>query len=183
MDKYGKVLSPDTIRFERLLPGPIERVWAYLTDPEKRSKWLAGGAMDAQVGGAVKLWFDHARLDCTPDVTPERYKQYEGGSEMQGRVTRWDPPHALAYSWSEGVPDRVSEVLFELSEQGKEVLLVLTHKRLPDHKELLGVAGGWHTHLDILAEHLQGRTSPGFWTEHAKVDAEYAQRLGADAAK
>lgn len=177
MDQYGTLIAPNTIRFERLLPGPIERVWAYLTDPEKRSKWLAGGAMDGRVGGDVKLWFHHASLDCQPDVTPERYKQYEGGSEMQGRVTRWEPPHALAYSWSEAAPGRVSEVLFELSEQGKDVRLVLTHMRLPDHKELLGVAGGWHTHLDILVEHLHGRIAPGFWTAHGMVDVEYAKRL------
>ena len=46
MDKYGVVIAPNTIRFERLLPGPIERVWAYLTESEKRAKWLASGAMD-----------------------------------------------------------------------------------------------------------------------------------------
>jgi uncharacterized protein YndB with AHSA1/START domain len=46
MDKYGTIIAPNTIRFERLLPGPIERVWAYLTDPEKRAKWLASGPMD-----------------------------------------------------------------------------------------------------------------------------------------
>lgn len=177
MEKNGKVLSPDTIQFERLMPGPIERVWAYLTEPDKRSKWLAGGAMEGHVGGAVKLWFKHDSLDCTPDTTPDKYKQYENGSDMLGRVTQWEPPHLLAYSWSEGTPDRVSEVLFELSEKGKEVLLVLTHKRLPDRKELLGVAGGWHTHLDILAEHLSGRTSPGFWSSHAAIDAHYKKAI------
>src|SRR5262245_18404599 len=28
------------ISFMRVLPGPIERVWAYLTEPEKRGKWF-----------------------------------------------------------------------------------------------------------------------------------------------
>jgi len=27
MDDYGIITEPGTIRFERLLPGPIERVW------------------------------------------------------------------------------------------------------------------------------------------------------------
>lgn len=35
MDTYGTVIAPNTIRFERLLPGPIERVWAYL--PNRKS--------------------------------------------------------------------------------------------------------------------------------------------------
>jgi hypothetical protein len=33
---YGVVTAPDTVHLERLLPGPIERVWSYLTDSEKR---------------------------------------------------------------------------------------------------------------------------------------------------
>jgi uncharacterized protein YndB with AHSA1/START domain len=177
MDTYGTVTAPDTIRFERLLPGPIERVWAYLTEPEKRAKWLAGGPMELRIGGEVKLWFHHASLDAVPDEAPAKYKQYENGSSMLGRITRCEPPHVLGYSWSESTPDRISEVTFELSPRGGEVLLVLTHKRLPDHKELLGVAGGWHTHLDILDQHLHGRTSPGFWGAHARVDEQYERRL------
>ena len=39
----GEIIDRQTVRFERLLPGPIERVWAYLTESEKRRKWLASG--------------------------------------------------------------------------------------------------------------------------------------------
>jgi hypothetical protein len=28
-DEYGAITRPGTFRIERLLPGPIERVWAY----------------------------------------------------------------------------------------------------------------------------------------------------------
>ncbi|WP_234274916.1 hypothetical protein [Billgrantia zhangzhouensis] len=38
---YGKDIAEDSIRFERLLPGPIERVWAFLTESDKRGLWLA----------------------------------------------------------------------------------------------------------------------------------------------
>ena len=37
MDDHGVVTAPGTLRMERLLPGPIERVWAYITEPEKRA--------------------------------------------------------------------------------------------------------------------------------------------------
>ena len=40
-------------RLERLLPGPIERVWAYVTESDKRATWLAGGEMELRVGGKV----------------------------------------------------------------------------------------------------------------------------------
>ena len=175
MDKYGTIISPNTIRFERLLPGPIERVWAYLTEPEKRSKWLASGAMDQRVGGDVELFWLHSNMDTAkPDDPPEKYKN---GHAMKAKITRFEPPHVLGYTWGARA-EALSEVVFELSMRGADVLLVLTHHRLPDQKDLLGVSGGWHAHLDTLVEHLNGRTAPAFWGRHAELDAEYKQRQG-----
>lgn len=37
MKAYGDLTANDTIRFERMLPGPIERVWAHLVEPDKRT--------------------------------------------------------------------------------------------------------------------------------------------------
>ena len=34
--EHGVITEAGAIRFERLLPGPIERVWDYLVDPAKR---------------------------------------------------------------------------------------------------------------------------------------------------
>lgn len=45
LEAYGRLTAPDTLQIERLLPGPIERVWSYLTESEKRRKWLASGDM------------------------------------------------------------------------------------------------------------------------------------------
>ena len=42
-DDYGALIEPATVKIQRLLPGPIERVWAYLTDGDLRRKWLAAG--------------------------------------------------------------------------------------------------------------------------------------------
>ena len=41
LNEYGVVAELRALRFERLLPGPIERVWAYLTESEMRAKWLS----------------------------------------------------------------------------------------------------------------------------------------------
>jgi uncharacterized protein YndB with AHSA1/START domain len=38
------------LKIQRLLPGPIERVWAYLTQSELRRRWLAAGEMEMKVG-------------------------------------------------------------------------------------------------------------------------------------
>lgn len=173
MDTYGTIIAPNTIRFKRLLPGPIERVWAYLTESDKRSKWLASGDMDLRVGGETELFWLHSQLDTVkPDEAPEKYRN---GHRMKARITRCEPPHVLGYTWG-AREDALSEVVFELSQQGDEVLLVLTHHRLPNQNDLLGVSGGWHTHLDVLVAHLNGNSAPGFWSTHATLAAEYRVR-------
>ena len=43
-DAYGVLTEPATLKIQRLLPGPIERVWAYLTESDLRRQWLAAGA-------------------------------------------------------------------------------------------------------------------------------------------
>jgi hypothetical protein len=41
-----------SVRIERLLPGPIERVWDYLTQPDLQRTWLAESAAD--FGGVTR---------------------------------------------------------------------------------------------------------------------------------
>jgi uncharacterized protein YndB with AHSA1/START domain len=175
MSEYGVVTEAGTIRFERVLPGPIERVWAYLTESEKRGRWLATGNTEQHVGGKVELNFRHANLSPTKEPTPEKYKSMENGASVAGRVTRCEPPRLLAYTWGENFGEE-SEVTFELTPQGESVRLVLTHRRLPA-AEMLSVAGGWHTHLAILEDHLAGREPRPFWSTHARLEAEYERRL------
>ena len=45
-DDRAQFPAPGEIRIMRTLPGPIERIWTYLTDPAKRAKWFAGGPME-----------------------------------------------------------------------------------------------------------------------------------------
>lgn len=178
MNNYGTFTESGTIRFERLLPGPIERVWAFLTESEKRGKWLASGNAELHVGGKVELNFNHKNLAPHDDSIPEKYKSMEGGVGFTGRVTKCDPPRLLGFTWPEE-NDVVSEVTFELiPKENNKVLLILTHRRLGDDRDtLISVASGWHTHLGILADRLSGKTPKGFWTVHKKVETQYEQRL------
>ena len=93
MSQFGKLVAPGIIRFERLLPGAIDDVWAYLTESEKRGRWLARGEMDLQVGGRVDLHFFHAQLSPVKEKTPEKYGSYESGVRIYGYITRCSPPH------------------------------------------------------------------------------------------
>jgi uncharacterized protein YndB with AHSA1/START domain len=174
MDEPGVVTEPGKLRIERLLPGPIERVWAYITEPEKRRLWLAGGPMELKAGGRATLQFRHAELSPTKEEIPERYKAKVNGQVVTGTVLRCEPPHLLSLTWEYGSK---TEVTFELSKQGDEVLLVVTHRRLADRDMLIGVGSGWHTHLGILADRLSGRTPRPFWATHEALIGDYARRL------
>lgn len=49
-------IAGDTVRFERLLPGPIERVWSYLTEGSLLTTWLAeSGAVPPRRGETLVL--------------------------------------------------------------------------------------------------------------------------------
>ncbi len=104
--------APGEIRIMRTLPGPIERVWTYLTDPEKRSRWFAGGPMELRVGGKVELFFQHKNI--APDETPpEQYaKVHNEGFKMPGTILRCEPPRVLSYTFDDN-----SDVTFELVPQ------------------------------------------------------------------
>ena len=119
MGEFGVVTERRTVRFQRVLPGPIERVWAYLTESEKRGKWLASGPMELRVGGRVELTFRNSDLSPHRETPPERYAGSEGSS-LCGRITRCDPPRILSYTWgsSDGKPAG-SEVTFELTRRAR----------------------------------------------------------------
>jgi len=174
-EALGQATAPGEVRIERWLPGPAERIWAYLTDSEKRGQWLAPGRMELRVGGRVEHHFHHADLSHEKTPPPPN-EAYAAGHVLHGTITRCDPPRLLGYSWGDAAGD--SEVTFELTPQdGGEVLLVVTHRRLGTRQAMASVAAGWHTHLGILADHLAGRDPRGFWSTHARLEAEYTRRF------
>ncbi|MDO8277538.1 MAG: SRPBCC family protein [Burkholderiaceae bacterium] len=175
-DTYGVQTAPDTVRIERLLPGPIERLWAYLTESDKRAQWLAAGPMDLSAGAGVQLLFRNNELTPDDEPAPPKYRSVSGEHRMQGYITVCEPPHLLGLTWGEeqGVP---SEVRFELSPQGSQVKLTVTHSRLSSRDDMLSVSGGWHTHLAILRARLEGTAPPGFWRTHTRLEAAYEERL------
>jgi uncharacterized protein YndB with AHSA1/START domain len=172
MHQYADRIAPDTVRLERLLPGPLERVWSCLTESDRRARWLAAGDMELEAGGKVELHFAHHTLSNEP--TPEKYR----GMPMSftGEVLRCEPPRLLAFTWMEAQGVH-SEVTFELAARGEQVLLTITHRKLPDRASLVGVAGGWDAHVGILEDVLMQRTPRGFWSTHAQLEAEYGRRI------
>lgn len=173
MHSYVDRIGADAVRLERLLPGPIEKVWAFLTESEQRSRWLAGGQWELRAGGRIELRFAHDQISAEP--TPEKYR----GMPMNftGKVLRIDPPRLIEFTWLES-KDVATEVTFELTPKDDQVLLAITHRRIDSRDELLDIAGGWDVHAGILEDVLAQRTPRGFWSTHARLTEEYDLRFG-----
>jgi uncharacterized protein YndB with AHSA1/START domain len=175
MSEFGTMIDADTFRIERLLPGPIERVWAYLTESEKRRKWFARGAFDLRPGGRIDLIFQHSELSAEKTY-PQAYKAMENGHVSFGEILRCEAPYLLTFTWGDGSTPP-GEVTFELAPKDGKVLFTLTHSRFKDRAEMVGVAGGWHTHLAMLEDELAEREHRGFWTVHGEAGPEYEKRI------
>jgi uncharacterized protein YndB with AHSA1/START domain len=173
----GQHTAPGEVTFTRLLPGPIERAWEFLTDPEKRGKWLAAGSLEARVGGRIELHFRHASLS-EEKKPPPNYAHLAGGTDLTGSITRFRPPALFGFTWETGKAP--SEVLFELTPEDRRVRLVLTHRSLPDSGAERSVAAGWHLHLDLLQASLEGAPPPPYWTELLRLKGEYDRLFAAE---
>ncbi len=169
LDAYGVLTEPATLTIQRLLPGPIERVWAYLTESELRRQWLAAGEMEMKVGAPVELVWRNDELTNPPGQRPQGSPAEQ---RMQSLITELDPPRKLSIAWSGS-----GDVTFELDPQGNEVLLTVIHRRLPDRATLLMFGAGWHMHLDILVARATGKETAPFWDGWSRLQKDYDRRM------
>ena len=156
---FGTLVDAHTVRFVRDLPGPIERVWEYLTKSEVRETWLYGGDMPQEAGAEFGSSWEG--------------EDGEPGGVIRFRMRVYDPPRVLEYDWVE-VPSATgtitdSTVRFQLETIGERVRLTLTHRALPTHA-IASVSAGWHAHADVLRAVLTGVDGPG-------ADARYESLL------
>ncbi len=175
-EPYATHTLPATLRIERLLPGPVERVWSYLVDADKRARWFAGGPLELRVGGAISLTFRNSDLS---DGEAGPYGPAPDGVDhvMHGVVTACEPPHRLAFSWS---PDgSATESVFELTSEGKDTRLVITQHRVGSRKQKVSMSAGWHTHLGLLLDILSGQPPRNFWREDTALVRDYEEIIGA----
>ncbi len=172
----GELLEDGSLHFAKFLPGPIERVWAWLTEPEKRALWLAGGATAQEAGGKVEFHFDNSSLTPHDDPIPDKYKEMEGGVQFDGVGSAYEPPHRLVLLWPSADGGKPTEVEFRVTEEGEAVRLELIHRGVRRPDEIVGAAAGWRRHLEILADKLAGRTPEPFWAIHQTYEVEYTER-------
>lgn len=170
---FGKVIAPRIIEMQRLLPGPIERVWDYLTKSDLRRQWLASGDMELKEGAPCELVWHHDETTSPPGKRPDTMN---AESHLPSRITVCEPPHKLGFMfWSD------SEVIFELKAAGAKVLLTLIHRNLPSRGMMVGVSTGWHAHIDVLEARLTATKIENFWDHWRGYKDLYEVRIPADA--
>ena len=136
-----------TIRFDRRLRHPIERVWQALTDPDELRRWWGDTKLELVEGGPFQLRWRNT--DENGDV-----------ATLDGTITSIDPPRRLEISadWGStaaGQPGTRTHLTWELEPDGDHTLLHFTNKvAAPDQD--VPIAAGWHLHLDALATTLAG---------------------------
>ncbi len=168
--------APGEVRLVRLLPGPIDRVWAFLTDPAKRARWFCGGLLEQRAGGKIVFEMVHKNIAPGETPPPEFAHVQDPGVTFEGKVLRCEPPHLLVFTFGSDE----SEVTIELAPEGDRVRLVLTHRtRGEERRELGNYASGWHIHCDHLIAVLADGPRPPFWSSHRILKAEYERVLAA----
>lgn len=166
-NSFATLVEPATLTIQRWFPGPVERVWRYLTDSDLRRQWLAAGDMPSVTGECFSLVWRNDTLSRSDDPRPEGF-----GPEhrMETRIVSIEPMKHLAFTWGAG------EVRFELEPKGDKVLLTLTHTGIQPDSRIM-IAAGWHMHLDILVARTEGREPGSFWSGWRALKGTYEVRL------
>ncbi len=165
-------IAPDTLRIERTLDAPVETVWRWLTEPELRQQWFAGGTASDKPG-EFELVFDHDHLSADAVPYPEKYAKWQGVSTRE-RVLRVEPPRLLTYTWDGG---KEGTVTFELFPLGEKTRLVLTHSGITGPAPMADFGGGWLSHVAVLQTRLGGGVVRDFWALHLEAIAAVADQL------
>ena len=157
VEPQGKVIIEGdraTLIFERHLAHPIERVWAAITEPAQRDRWMGKTLIDAREGGSIET------VASGPPVPPDMKR-------MTGRILIWDPPRVFEHEWHQQIVEP-GVVRYELTTDGAGTLLRLTHRGLgvPNAN---GFRPGTQAYLDRLQALLDGTPLPGWLERYEQI--------------
>jgi uncharacterized protein YndB with AHSA1/START domain len=168
-DLHGTLADGSTLRIQRRLPGPIERVWSYLTDSDLRRQWLASGTMNLQAGASFELVWRNDELSTSPAERPDGFSPE---SRATCQFVEVEAPRRMRYLWP-----GVGEVTIELEPVGNDVMLTLTHRQLSGEKLILNVCAGWHAHLVLLVALVEGNRPPSLWATWRGLRKAYEEQV------
>lgn len=119
------------MRFERLIPRPVEKVWSALTVPERLADWFGDPVeIDLRAGGNYLVMFP-------------------GGDDnlVEGRIVACEPPRLLAFEWFGTGGNTV--IRWELAPAEAGCRLVF-HQTGLTPSWFLGGSAGWADFVDDL---------------------------------
>jgi uncharacterized protein YndB with AHSA1/START domain len=125
-----------TLRFERQLRHPIERVWQAITEPAELATWFPCRVELGTLARGAQLHFVF---------------ETENVPEMDGEITELEPPRLLAFTWG------FDQLRFELEPTGSGCRLVFSCTFANDGIKGARDGAGWHVCLEQLAARLDGQ--------------------------
>ena len=129
-----------------------------LTDPTSLPQWIASGTIESRKGGKAHLDFQ------------------DSGIVIDSEVIEFDPPQALAYSWSSG-NQPLRPLRWELEDTGKGTQLTLT-VGIPAGEDPAKACAGFEGHLEMLAAALEGVPIKFPFDLFLQARAAYTRQLG-----
>ena len=149
-----------TLRFERRLDHPIDKVWRAVIEPAHRDMWFPQRIVgDLEPGARLRFVDD-------PNLPAEGF---------EGRCLAVDPPRLLELQWGE---DRLR---IELEADGDGTRFVLL-EALAERRHAARSGAGWHLCLERFHAALDGgppppETDEAIWNE---VHGAYLDAVGGD---
>ncbi|HSE70803.1 MAG TPA: SRPBCC domain-containing protein [Nocardioidaceae bacterium] len=133
-------MTKNTVRLERTLSAPIERVYAAWTDPSLLTRWYCPNpAWEVKVEGDIAVGGD--------------YRVHMGDHVVEGTYTELQPPSVIAFTWRWLEFDNpASQVRVELTEVDGGTHLLLVHSDLADAEDARNHEEGWVGCLTRLVE-------------------------------
>lgn len=124
------------LRFQRLLPKPVETVWRAVTDPTEMRAWFPTRIVidEWRAGSELTHYFDEHDIDPLP-----------------GTVLEWDPPRRVAFTWG------TDTIGFELSAAPDGGTIFVLTEELSANAAARNAAG-WETCLDRLEHGTDGES-------------------------
>lgn len=149
-----------SLRFERELGHPPERVWRALTESDQLRHWMPCDIVGPREAGAdivVPFWDDVA----------EKYAIEE--PILSGRIVTWDPYETFAWEWD----DELLTYELEPSRSGTRLVLVVRLGTKGPGADKVGA--GYHTCLDQLVALVETDDPPPFIeADPTPYEIEYA---------
>lgn len=129
---------------ERFYPHAIEEVWEAISSQAEISAWFV-----------------------TADFKPEvgyKYRFTRGGTVITGEVLEVTPPRLLAYTWTVGDPNVITNVKWSLTEESGGTRVRIEHTGIDGYAtdaiqatSLGHFTHGWEDCTERLANYLKGR--------------------------